>query len=210
MKGRLLMEFVDLSECRKRVEALIERVARFLLLSIEKGEVPSLSSISRLVEEYVGGGFTCLKVTVKPSIYLAFLERELEKINSMLLDKAMEALSKHMETMKSDLHNLLSMIMTNYAIHEARIVSTFQEMIKRYGKLAVKGDELAASLLKTMEEAVYAAVVRFLAISALLSHLPTSKVEHLTGKIVEAIEWFMREEDNTIILASYHIRNILG
>ena len=185
-------------------------VSALIYSSITKARTLTLADVAQHVAEFIKSGGSCLDVNLSDSLYLAFLERELERIGNMLLDKAMEALSKHMEAVDVDIHNLLSVVLTNYALHETRVTATFYELVKRYGRRVLKGDEFTATILRTMEEAVFAAITRFLALTRLVASLDSNELKALARSIAEAVDAFMREENNTIIVAAYHVKGLLG
>jgi hypothetical protein len=197
-------------DCREVVEQLLERLSAHLYSSITKARPLSLAETAQYIAEFVKTGGSCIDLDVPDSLYLAFLERELEKISNMLLDKAMEALSKHMELVDADVHNLLSVVLTNYALHETRVATTFYELVKRYGKRVLEGDEFTATVLRTMEEAVFAAIARFLALTKLIARMSPDELRALARSIAETVDAFMREENSTIIVAAYHISGLLG
>ena len=214
MKGRLLMAGSagggSRDRCASLTIAFLEELADFILQSILRGSMPRLEDVVERAVRFskLKGG--CVDGRVPDSIYVAYLSSELERIGSMLLDKAMEALSKHMELVKNDVHNLLSVILTNYALHEARLVALLQEFIRDYGRRALEGDEFVSSILRTMEEEVYAALARFFAVTRLISKLSPRELEKYARLIADVVDWFMREENNKIIVAAYHVKGILG
>jgi predicted house-cleaning noncanonical NTP pyrophosphatase (MazG superfamily) len=205
----LLMEGTT-RNCLDVINRLLDEISAIIYSSLAKARIPSLSEVSQYVMEYIKSHGSCIDINLPDNLYLAFLEKELERIGNMLLDKAMEALSKHMEVIKYDVHNLLSAILTNYALHETKVTATFYELIKKYGKRVLEGDEFTIAVLRTMEEAVFAAIVRFLAVTRLIASMSSKELEATARSLAELVDSFMREENNTIIVAAYYIKGLLG
>ncbi|ABM80784.1 hypothetical protein [Hyperthermus butylicus] len=199
-------------KCLALVEKLLDRIAAQILEELKEGDGrTNLESIAGIVSRFLSEHGGCIDSGVLPdSLYLRLLVGELEKLVPMLLDKAMEALSTHMDAIDVNLHNMLSATLTSYALHEIRIASTYAELVKKYGKLAVDGDPLASSVLGALEEAVFSAILRFLALVRLVSKMPHRLVEQLTQKITSLVERYVSEESSKILIASYQIESILG
>ncbi len=119
-----------------------------------------------------------------PQAYAEFLEGELGKLAERVIDLAMEALAKHVETMDDDSYAKLSWLLVSYSTRVAHRLNRLRRVARRAPGLA----ELIALLI----------TIRAFALFRLVSSLDSSEAARLVPGI-EAVLAGIEQEEETVL-----------
>lgn len=176
-------------DCRMLVEGFIDLLASRIEASLAgKHPPPMYREVVKLLEDYISTHGAC-----SDNVDLL---HEYQKAAKLALDYAMEALSRHMESLDEESYSFLSGVLTSYAVHIARMIAVVIDEAERLGGLA-------PVLLEAVEPLIYVAVARMLATARLVKKLQTRSVIELSAQLKDIIDIFIGEETS-------YLREIIG
>lgn len=180
-------EAVD--NCRMLVEGFIDLLASRIEASLAgKRPPPMYREVVKLLEDYISTHGACSNEVD--------LLHEYQKAAKLALDYAMEALSRHMESLDEESYSFLSGVLTSYAVHIARMIAVVMDEAERLGGLA-------PMLLEAMEPLIYVAAARMLATARLVKKLQTRSIIEFSSRLKDIIDVFIGEETS-------YLREIIG
>lgn len=168
-------------ECGELVERFVDMLVS-LMLSVLEGRRSSigLTDVIDLAYEFMEK-HACNE-DIGP------LARVYESAAKLVLDKAMEALSTHMEELDYGEYSFLSVMLTRYAVHVMRLAASALESSRKYG-------ELKDSVLAAFEPLIFTSTARSLALAKLVATMDRRKLLGLLPRLRDLIEEFMAEEN---------------
>jgi len=169
---------------RARVEKFIENLAKLLLSKIRDNNVLSLTEVYL----YATGTAKPLD-NVPPKLYGLFLLNQLRRLRDVLLDKAAEAISSHVDRIDNDfIYAELSASIMRYAIHELNLLQTIIDYLEKSLKEENSYDT------EFLEEFVFSTLARFMAVMALISRLDPRELEKILNKLTKILDYYIAEE----------------
>jgi len=194
------------ADCTTLVKDFIRELSRYVKRDIEQGGIQlSLTDIVRLAIEFTETHGGC--DTPRGQAYLVFLFGQMDSLNKIVFDKAMEAMSAHLERVPEEVYATLSIIMTRYALHEINLVDNIASLLRTGLRL---GRESLERLLGTVEPILFAAVARFLAVAELVSDTPSSELQRTIASIEQVISHYMHEEGRALTAIKFYMDMILS
>ncbi|WP_143522136.1 hypothetical protein [Pyrodictium delaneyi] len=193
-------------DCTTLVRDFIRELSRYVKRDIEQGSIQlSLTDIVRLAIEFTETHGGC--DTPRGQAYLVFLFGQMDSLNKIVFDKAMEAMSAHLEKVPEEVYATLSIIMTRYAMHEINLVDNVASLLRTGLEL---GGEPLERLLGMVEPILFAAVARFLAVAELVSNTPSSELQRTVASIEQVISHYMYEEGRALTAIKFYMDMILS
>ncbi len=172
------------SSAQVRVEKFIENLAQLLLSRIRDNNTLSLTEVYL----YAMGTAKPLD-NVPPKLYGLFLLNQLRRLRDVLLDKAAEAISSHVDRIDNDfMYAELSASIMRYAIHELNLLQTVIDYLER----SLKGETNYDT--EFLEEFIFSTLARFMAIMTLVSRLSTRELEGILNKLTKVLDYYIAEE----------------
>ena len=167
-----------------RVEKFIENLAQLLLSRIRDNNTLSLTEVYL----YAMSNAKPLD-NVPPKLYGLFLLNQLRRLRDVLLDKAAEAISSHVDRIDNDLmYAELSASIMRYAIHELNLLQTVIDYLER----SLKGETSYDT--EFLEEFIFSTLARFMAVMTLVSRLSTRELEEILNKLTKILDYYIAEE----------------
>jgi len=174
----------ETSDTKTRVKEFINELADQLLAKLREGSVLSLSEIYL----YALSIANPVK-NVSPRIYGVFLLGQLRRLRDVLLDRAAEAISAHVDKIENDfLYAELSASIMRYAIHELNVLQTLIALLEK----SLKEEEQIDTEL--LEEFAFTALARFMATATLLSRISTEELGKILVNVTKMLDFFISEE----------------
>ncbi len=172
------------SSAQVRVEKFIENLAQLLLSRIRDNNTLSLTEVYL----YAMGTAKPLD-NVPPKLYGLFLLNQLRRLRDVLLDKAAEAISSHVDRIDNDfMYAELSASIMRYAIHELNLLQTVIDYLER----SLKGETNYDT--EFLEEFIFSTLARFMAVMTLVSRLSTRELEGILNKLTKVLDYYIAEE----------------
>jgi len=167
------------------VEKFLNGLSQLILLKLREDSVLTLHEAYlyavSMVEPLKG---------VSSKVYGVFLLNQLRRLRDVILDKAAEAISAHVDHIDSDVvYAELSASIMRYAIHELNLIQTLIDTLEHELK-----DEEENVDTELLEEFIFAAVARFLAIMRLVSNLRTERLGKYLRSLTKTLDVFISEE----------------
>jgi hypothetical protein len=186
MEGRLL---TAPSECLKRVNKVIDRIAELLQQALNEGSSTTLTDVldeaSKLISE--GKSKPCISVK-SVSHYYTFLYEHLDVLSRAIFNRSMEATAKHLERLGFNVYALISVTIVGYALNLLQLISIARNTIPL----------LDPTQLALLESVVFASALRFMAFCRLIEKLSSRDVRRYAGRIIAMVEQFNREDANVL------------
>ena len=166
------------------VEKFIEKLAQLLLSRIRDDHVLSLTEV------YLYAMATTKPPNnMPPKLYGLFLLNQLRRLRDVLLDKAAEAISSHVDRIDNDfMYAELSASIMRYAIHELNLLQAIIDYLEK----SLKGDTSYDT--EFLEEFIFSTLARFMAIMTLVSRLNTRELEKILNKLTKMLDYYIAEE----------------
>jgi hypothetical protein len=182
----LSIEEVKEKSPQETVREFIEAVASYIINRISSDSFPSLYEIYLEALHHTGK-----PRKISSRIYGYFLLSQLRRLRDTLLDRAAEAISTHVDEIgDSPLYAELSSTLMRYALHELGLVQNIMTILENI----VLGEDTDDDKTELMEEFIFSAVARFLALMHAVSTIDINMLERVYKKIIEAINAFISEE----------------
>ncbi len=168
-------------ECVERARRFVELLASRMREALEDaGEPPRLSEVLDAAARYSAG--------LPPCPLQGGLRGVYEKAAKLAIDSAMEALSRHMESLDEETYALLSTSLTRYAFH---VVALITHALEAAAASPLPGD----LLLEAYEPIVFASLARLLALAELVADSPPERLGKLAPRIAAVADKLRREEE---------------
>ncbi len=169
---------------RARVERFINSLSQLLLLRIKENNILSLT------ETYLYAIGTAKPLeSIPPKLYGFFLLGQLKRLRDVLLDKAAEAISAHVDRIDNDfMYAELSASIMRYTIHELNLLQTVIDYIEK----SLKGENSHDT--EFLEEFIFSALARFMAVMTLVTKLSTRELERVLNRLIRILDYYISEE----------------
>ena len=167
-----------------RVEKFIENLAQLLLSRIRNNNALSLTEV------YLYAIGTAKPIdNIPPKLYGLFLINQLRRLRDVLLDKAAEAISSHVDRIDNDfMYAELSASIMRYAIHELNLLQTVIDYLEK----SLKGE--TSYDMEFLEEFIFSTLARFMAVMTLVSRLSTRELKEILNKLTKILDYYIAEE----------------
>ncbi len=172
-------------DCRSLVRGFIERIERLIRRDLKRGH-PLLK-----VEDVVNEAIKYITEIGGCNYTFESYESLYDEIVKLALDSAMEALSQHVESLENDLYNVLAMVLTHYATHIARLVSSVKE-------IAAMSYPLTSFIYEAMEPLLFASLARLVALSSIVRKAESKDVALMLPRLQVVLEGYIDEENKIL------------
>ncbi len=173
------------TDCRERVDRVLDRVSSMLLSTLEGGAYVTLADVLeeayKVIEE---AGFKPCVAIASAEEYYAFLKAHLEALARAIFHKSMEASAKHLERLGFGLYALISVTLVGYAMSLLQLLDTVRSLLP-----AIPPERLGR-----VEATTLAAALRFMGLCRLIETLRPRELRRYVGRLVAIVERFNRED----------------
>ena len=169
------------AECIRRIDVFINLISSLVARDISEG-TPRLSvdDVLQLAQELASREGSCDVSTPLRHVY--------QTAAKLAVDKAMEALSMHMENLDEQSYAALSHIVTMYAFHVARLAASALE-------LASMDKE---TVLEAFEPIVFASLARVMALARTVSSISPEDLTRLIPALEAVVTGYVAEENELV------------
>ncbi len=169
------------AECIRRIDEFINLLSGMVARDVREGR-PRLSvgDVLRLAHELASREGPCNVDMPLRHVYQAAAK--------LAVDKAMEALSTHMESIDEQSYAALSHIVTTYAFHVARIAASALE-------LASMDEE---TVLEAFEPVVFASLARVIALARVVSSINPREIPKAIPALEAVVTGYVAEENELV------------
>lgn len=171
-------------ECVRRVDEFVSVLASLVARDVREG-APRLTvgDVLRLAQESSRDGGCGADIPLKHVYQVAA---------KLAVDKAMEALSTHMESLDEHSYAALSHIVTMYAFHTARLAASALELA------SMEGVDSGEAVLEAFEPVVFASLARVMALARAVATMESSELAKLTQALERVVAGYVSEENELV------------